>query len=251
MKTILDKNLLEDLYSKGISYKEIAEITGYSKNTVNGYLWRTKGKMKDPWKFKRNQIEISQEQKEILFGTLMGDGYVQRQCNHSYLGRINHCIAQKNYCEYLSDKLENLTSPVKDYFNKAKNGKTYHHCYFSLKNNYRLKEFYDLFYKNGKKDIPEDLSLLTPKAMAFWFMDDGYSSSKCTIGIATCSFSFEGLLRLKKYLFSKYGITVNITKEFKLYFPAESGRKFYSLVKDYIIPEMQYKFKDICVSKIL
>ena len=250
MRTILDKNLLENLYSKGISYKEIAEITGYSRNTVNGYFWRTKGKMEDPWKNKRNQIEILQEQKEILFGTLMGDGYIQKQCKNSYLGRINHCIAQKVYCEHLTNKLLNLVSPVKNYFNHA-NGKTYHHCYFSLKNNYKLKEFYDLFYKNGKKDVPEDLSLLTPKAMAFWFMDDGYSSSGCTIGIATCSFSLEGLLRLKEYLFSTYGITVKITKEFKLYFPAESGRKFYLLVKDFIIPEMQYKFKDICVSKIL
>lgn len=251
MKTILDKNLLEDLYSKGISYKEIAEITGYSKNTVNGYFWRTKGKMEDSCKFKRNQIEITQEQREILFGTLMGDGNIQKQCNHSYLGRINHSITQKTYCEYLANKLSNLTSIVKDYFNHAKNGKVYHHCYFSLKNNYNLKEFYDYFYKNGKKDVPEDLSLLTPKAMAFWFMDDGYSSSNCTIGIATCSFSLEGLLRLKEYLFLTYGITVKITKEFKLYFPAESGRKFYLLVKDFIIPEMQYKFKDICVSKIL
>ena len=56
---------------------------------------------------------------------------------------------------------------------------------------------------------------------------------------------------LHDMLVNKEISAVEITKEFKLYFPAESGRKFYLLVKDYVIPEMQYKFKDICVSKIL
>ena len=73
MRTILDKNLLENLYSKGVSYKETAEITGYSRNTVNGYFWRTKGKMEDPWKNKRNQIEILQEQKEEQFRASIKD----------------------------------------------------------------------------------------------------------------------------------------------------------------------------------
>ena len=33
------------------------------------------------------------------------------------------------------------------------------------------------------------------------------------------------------------------SKNLFLYFPAESGRKFCELIKDYIIPEMMYKFK--------
>ena len=98
---------------------------------------------------------------------------------------------------------------------------------------------------NNKKDVPNDLSLLTPRALAWWFMDDGTSSGKCSISIAACSFSLEGLLRLQKYLKSKYDISVTIQKDFKLYFHAESAIKFYNLVKDFIHEDMMYKFKFI------
>lgn len=251
MKIKLDYNLLEDLYSQDKSYKEIASITGYSENSVNGYFWRTKGKMTDSKKFRRNNIDINQEQKEILFGTLMGDGNIQKQYTNSYLGRFNHSIKQLDYCTYLQNKLSGITTNVKEYSVKNKNGKEYQCCYFSLKNNYQLKEFYDLFYINGKKDIPYDLNLLTPKAMAYWFMDDGSARSGCTISIATCSFSIEALIRIKQYLSDVYGLNVTINKEFKLDFSAESARKFYQLTKEYIIPEMMYKFKFINTAMLI
>lgn len=245
MRTKLNKDLLEDLYNQDKSYKEIAFITGYSVNSVNGYFWRTKGKMKNPGKFRRNEIEITQEQKEILFGTLMGDGNIQKQGVGSYLGRYNHSIKQLTYCKHIQNKLVGLTSEVTEYTIKSKKGKEYNCCRFQLKNNYKLKELYDMFYYNGKKDVPLNLELLTPKAMAYWFMDDGTASSGCSISIATCSFSLEGLIRLKNYLFDTYNLEVTIKKDFKLYFTAKSGRKFYSLTKQFIIPEMMYKFKFI------
>lgn len=240
----LDHTLLEELYSQGKSYKEITEITGYNKNSVCGYFYKTKGKMKDPRKYRRNKIPLTEIQKEILFGTLMGDGNIQKQKLNSYSGRFNHSIKQVEYLKHIKSELDNLTTDVRYFTSKTAN-KEYPSCYFSLKNNYELKPFYELFYQEKKRDVPKDLSLLTPRAMAYWFMDDGSASSGCTISIATNSFSLEGLLRLKKFLKKTYNIEVTITKEFRLYFPAESGRKFCELIKDYIIPEMMYKFKFI------
>lgn len=251
MKTKLDYNLLESLYSQNKSYKEIASITGYSKNSVNGYFWRTKGKMLDSRKFRRNNINISQSQKEILFGTLLGDGNIQKQHANSYSGRFNHSVKQLEYCRFLQNKLSEITTNVREYSVLNKNGKEYQCCYFSLRNNYQLKDFYNLFYIDGKKDIPYNLELLTPQAMAYWFMDDGSASSNCTISIATCSFSLEGLIRLKQYLLDTYELNTTINKEFKLYFSAESGRKFYQLVQEYIIPEMMYKFKFIKTAMLI
>ena len=34
-------------------------------------------------------------------------------------------------------------------------------------------------------------------------------------------------------------------KDFKIYFKAESARKFYDLTKEFVIPEMMYKFRFI------
>ena len=197
----LNTVLLEELYNKNNSYKEIIEITGYNRNSVNGYFHRTKGPMKDSRKFRRNSIEITDIQRQILFGTLMGDGNLQKQKIRSYSGRYNHSIKQLIYCEHIREKLGSLCSDVKFATSVGSNGKTYNSCYFILKNNLNLEYFYNMFYNNTKKDVPLDLSLLTPLAMAYWFMDDGTASGGCSISIATCSFSLEGLLKLKEYFY--------------------------------------------------
>ena len=249
MRKKLNHELIKKLVNEGKSYKEIINITGYNKSSVHGYCWKTFGKMQDKNKFRRQSIPISQEQKEILFGMMMGDGHIQKVIN-SYQGRINHSIKQLEYCRYNRSLIENLTYDVK--FNSTTNklypGKIYEKCYFCFKPNENLKEIHDLFYYNKKKDVPLDLSLLTPRAMAIWFMDDGTATGKCTISIATCSFSINGLIRLKNYLYEKYNIEVIINKDFKLYFKAESGRRFFHLIKNYMIEPMMYKFKYVNTS---
>ena len=241
MRTKINKELLNSLRQEGKTYQEIIEITGYNSNTIYGYYNRVFGKIDSQNKKPKQSITITQNQKEILFGILMGDSNLQ--CYKGiYLGRNNHSKKQLNYCKYKQSLLNNITYPVKETVIKVKD-KEYETCYFCFKSNTELKYFYDLFYINNKRDVPKDLSLLTPRAMAFWFMDDGSARSGYTISIATCSFSLDGLLRLQKFLLDKYKLETTITKEFKLDFKSESGRKFYNLVKEFIIPEMQYKFK--------
>lgn len=249
MNKKLDKKVLENLYLQDKSYKEIAEITGYNRNSVNGYFYRTKGKMEDSRKYRRNSIEISDEQKEIIFGTLLGDGNIQRQKTRSYSGRYNHSIKQEVYCYHILNKLSPLVSEMKYATVIGGNGKQYKTCYFYFKNNLNLEPFHQTFYKNGVKDVPKDLSLLTPLAMAYWFMDDGTASGGCSISIATCSFSLNGLLRLKNYLLERYGIEITIQKDFKIYFKSKSAIIFYELVQEYVIPEMMYKFKSLNIPK--
>lgn len=245
MKDRLNRQWIINLVNSGKSYKEVVEITGYKKNSVYGLCRKLFGKMEDRNMYRRQSIPITQEQKEFIFGTLLGDGSLQR-LGKSIMGRTNHSIKQENYCKFKQYKLKDLTYKIgysvhylKDY------DKEYNQCYFCFKPNTELLPLYKMFYKNGKKDIPEDLTLLTPKAMAWWFMDDGTASSRCSISIATCNFSLEGLLRLQKYLKDTYDISITIQKDFKIYFSAESAIKFYNLIKDYVLEDMMYKFRYI------
>ena len=242
----LDHELMERLYQEGKSYKEIANILGYSKNSVSGWGIKKHGKLLDRNKSRRQAIPITQEQKEFMFGTLMGDGNLQlfNKNNNTVFGRTNHCIEQESYCIHKEKILQPLVYQTK-YTVKKIGNKEYPSCYYCVRPNTNLLEMYYLFYKNGKKDVPEDLSLLTPRAMAWWFMDDGTASGRCSISIATCSFSLDGLLRLKDFLKKQYDIDITIQKDFKIYFSSKSAIKFYNLVKDYIIDDMLYKFKFI------
>lgn len=240
----LNHELIATLIAEGKSCKEVIEITGYNKNSVYGWCLRHYGKLEDVQKSRRQCLEITQDQKEYLFGTLLGDGNLVLSGKNKTTvgGRTNHSLTQIDYCIHKQKLLTPLTSKVSTTI-KQLNGKLYPQCYFCMKNNTSLLEMYHTFYKNGKKDVPLDLSLLTPKAMAWWFMDDGTSTGKCSISIATCSFSIEGLLRLQKYLKETYDLDIVIQKDFKIYFKAASAEKFYDLVKEYIIPSMIYKFK--------
>lgn len=244
----IDKELINRLLKENKSYKEIVEITGYNKNSVYVWCWKHCGKLEDKQKSRRQSIQLTEDQKEFLFGTLMGDGNLQlfNKNKTSVIGRTNHSIKQIQYCIYKQKLFDNLTYPVKETTKYLKTtNKEYKQCYFCFKPNTALLPIYNLFYTNGKKDVPKDLSLLTPKALALWFMDDGTASGNCSINIATCSFSLEGLLRLKKFLKDTYSLDTTIQKDFKLYFSAKSARKFFEIIKPYLIPEMLYKFKYI------
>jgi len=246
MNNKLNHALIESLVLEGKSYLEVCEITKYNKNSVYGWCLKRFGKLSDRNKIRRQVIEISQKQKEIIFGTLLGDGNL-RKVKNSYWGRTNHSLSQQEYCLFKQKELLELTYSVAYSDKKLKQfpNKTYKQCYFCFKPNENLKYFYNAFYYKEKKDIPLDLTLLTPLALAIWFMDDGTASSKCSISIATCSFSLEGLIRLKEFLKLKYDLDIIIQKDFKIYFTADSGKKFFKLVKPYILESMLYKFKHV------
>lgn len=231
-----------ELREKGYRYYEIAKELKVSINSVCCYFHKHYGKLDKVVSTWRGSIELTQEQKEVIFGTLMGDGNLRyNDSNISIFGRMNHCKKQFEYIKYKQQLLYNLTSEVRPYITKTKE-KEYNSYYFTFKSNMKLIFMYDLFYKNNVKHIPKDLSLLTPRAMAFWFMDDG-SVANPSIKIATCSFTLEDLKRLQDYLYLEYKLETSIFKGNRLYFKSESARRFKLLVKPFIIPEMMYKFK--------
>jgi len=230
------------LLKEGKKYYEIANILNVSKSSISTYFWRRFGKQPTRISLHRGNIPITQEQKEIIFGTLLGDGNLRfNNSKISVFGRMNHSIKQKEYIMYKRNLLKNLTSEVKPYISKTKNC-FYNSLYFTFKSNVQLNKFYYSFYKEGIKIIPEDLSLLTPRAMAIWFMDDGTASNP-SIRIATCSFTKEDLQRLCAYLFNTYKLNVTIHSENKLYFKAESARRFKQLILPYMTDSMMYKLK--------
>lgn len=253
-RTLIKIEDVKPLIEQGYSYQQIGEALGFKTVSIGFFCRRHFGKLQDSRQFVRRNIPYTHEQKEILFGTLLGDGGIYKRKNkvktcHTYFGRINHGINQIEYANYIRSFFSSeLISDLRKYLIKAsKLVKKDRWLYsFDFKDNYALKELYDMFYINGgKKDIPEDLSLLTPRAMAFWFMDDGSCCSKHSIVIATMSFSLSGLLRLQQYLLDTYNIKTIIRKDFTLYIMAESAPIFYNLIKPYMHESLIYKLRKV------
>jgi len=181
-------------------------------------------------------------QNEVLFGSLLGDASIYKyKKDKNPNGKIEHCSKQLKYLQFKKELLKDLSGDIKNVkridkrFNKERES-----CHFLIKANSNLFKLYNDFYESGKKKIPDDLSLLTPLAIAIWFMDDGYKEGK-SIGIATQSFTKEDVLRLINYLLVNYDIEFLRRVEGRIYLRKNSFEKFKKIVLEHMCESMKYK----------
>lgn len=139
----------------------------------------------------KNTLTLTQEQKEILIGSLLGDGFIifHRETKQPTYG---FCLAQTwyavDYVEHVYQIFKPFvgTPPKKNLIGGIKPDlpkpyeirfKTYIHNEF--------KYYYDLFYPKVKdsnkrlKRVPKNIGeLLTARYLGYWFMDDGTRGAK-------------------------------------------------------------------------
>ena len=195
-------------------------------------------------------IKLSDEQREILVGTLLGDGHLETQNKgRTFRLKVEHSINQKDYTDWLYEKFKNLTLTKPQVKEQKINGKLYQKYWFSSVSSSSLRFYAQQFYQNGKKVVPKFIAkLVTPLSLAVWFMDDGSLKSKFHRAriINTQCFSDQDLKRLQDMLEKKFAISTTLRnqKEGKqIYIPSTDIGKFVSIVKPYIHQKMEYKIK--------
>jgi hypothetical protein len=189
-------------------------------------------------------VEITVEQRDVVIGCILGDGYVYPN------GRlqIEHCFQQSDYVCWKYKQLSNLVSgPIAEcnrYDNRT--NRTYKSSRFYTK--ILFQEYRSLFYQDGKKHVPSNLEnlLRNPLALAVWFMDDGGKGGNSPKGmvINTSCFQINEQEILKDCLKVNFGIGTNIHKVgsgFQLYITANYADTFFQLISKSIIPSMLYK----------
>lgn len=182
---------------------------------------------------------LTQEQKSIILGSLLGDGYLRiiSGRRNAFL-EINHSFSEKDYVDWKYQKLKNLvkTPPKK---RKGNNGRIAYR--FFTRQHPELSELYRKFYKNKKKVIPE--LKLDPLIIAVWFMDDG---SKCGKDYyLNCQrFNLESQKRLLKMLREQFGILASLNRDkeyYRIRIRRQSQEKFKRLIEKYFPSLMKYK----------
>lgn len=148
------------------SYKEIAKEIGVTTNSIGRFCRKHYGLLGDRGKSTRQSINLTQKQTEILFGSLLGDMCLSRHTK-TYRGLVVHSVNQLRYTQYLHKELNNISRIIRFIKVKVKD-KIYDECQFTIRPNLRLEYLYTSFYSDfdGKKDVPYNLSLLTPLAIA-------------------------------------------------------------------------------------
>ena len=140
------------------------------------------------------------------------------------------------------EQTEDMTSPSVMYSarsNKLKSGNTL---------SVRDKKQKTVTYKRCKK-VPKLIhKWLTPRAIAYWYMDDGAQKwKKKSLGVRFCTDSFilSDIDRLSKVLRDKYSLKISIQKKgdfFRIYVTSHSFVVFKNLIYVFLIPSMMYKF---------
>lgn len=193
---------------------------------------------------------MNRQQKAVLVGIILGDAFLQKTGKQNARIRLEHSDKQKNYLiwkagffpEYFQGKLNELSrlNPVYK--------KVYNYVRWQSNSSPEIGKFQRIFYKNGKKIIPDSLKelLIDPLSLAVWFMDDGYLYQRDKIAYIYLAKhtgpEIEILLKTLKENFNLLPILkIKKTGSRVLIFSVEETKKFLKLIESYIVPEMKYK----------
>jgi LAGLIDADG DNA endonuclease family len=183
---------------------------------------------------------LAQFQRSVIIGSLLGDGHLRTFPGRSdALMEINHSFKQKEYVDWKYSVLADVSASPP----KARNGNQGRIAYrFHSKQLPELTGLHKLFYGNGKKAIPDGLTL-DPVMLAVWYMDDGSKCGKDNYYLNTQQYSLSNQERLKEML-RGMGLESALNNDkiyWRIRFLASSIQRFKEIILPHVIPSMLYK----------
>lgn len=227
-----------------LSENKIAEMFGVAGGTINYYRKKYDIQKIECWQRKCLPKTLSDSEKEVVLGYLLGDGHLGLNSKYAHL-RVSQCKQQKAFVDQLHSLLCRWAAykPVEDVYKNKKRDETYYTCRFDTVGHPVFHAMYLMCYPGGKKRITvEWLEKVGPLGLALWYQGDGSLHGETLPTFKTESFSKAEHQLLVGWFLDKFGITT-------YYRPIASGLnlcvkdsgKFRKLVEPYIIPEFSYK----------
>ena len=194
---------------------------------------------------KNPKIMLSEEQHNVIVGMLLGDGSLRNRGKNT-LFRVEHSERQRDYLFWVYNMFSEFTlSKPQRFVHKNHKYASYSFATFAHP---IFNYYYDLFYKDGRKQVNEIiLNQITPQGLAMWISDDGsYCNSIKDMILCTNSFSLEEHKLMQKYFLEKWGLRCSIRfrdgKYYYLTFYKKDTDRLIGLIKDHILVEsMRYK----------
>ena len=183
---------------------------------------------------------LTQFQKSVIVGCVLGDGHVRTfPGRKNALLEINHSFGQKEYVDWKYSVLGGFVASAP----KARKGNGRRVAYrFYTKQLPELTSLLHAFYGTGKKIIPRELQL-DPVALAVWYMDDGSRCGTSSFYLNTQQYDLRDQHVLMEKLREMHLETrLNRDKEYwRIRFLMSSVSRLHTLISPYLIPSMQYK----------
>jgi len=255
---------LYNLYcNKELSMKQVSEKLKIGKTTVRRRLKKYEIKTRSSPEGQKLRLQrdgkfggylkdkLTELQKELLIGTLLGDGtlYLGRRNTNARL-KIQHSEKDNNYLEYKYSILNSFVTGtvMRDVrFNKNMN-KNYSSRTFITVTHPEFTRFHKFFYRDGKKIVDDKiLKMVTPFGLAVWIMDDGYyNKQEHFIDLYTMNFTLEEHLLVKKWFKNKFKVIPSIeyhkqADKYYLRFNVFNTRRLVDIIRPHVISSMERK----------
>jgi len=268
-KIKLTKEQFNNSYKQGASLDEICKDFSVTREdlTCLRQLYAIKRKGATYINRIKTEVPLTQRQKDILYGSMMGDA----KRNHTRWNStvcFKHSDKQEKYLKWKFEEFKNISKRETLKFSKPNETREEYKgscgCWsFYTKANSDVEECINKFYKNSKKEINRDiLDNLSELSIAVWLMDDGttWFSHKTKVktgwdvapevSFCTDSFSKKSCENIVEWFKDRWGIKSHLRERgvrsdgemsYRVIINSISAYHFLSLIRPHIIPSMLYK----------
>jgi len=201
---------------------------------------------------RKKNLKLLGGQREVLIGVILGDGHLETQNKgRTYRLKIEQSVKHKDYVGHLFQIFKDwVNAPPKSRLRTGKGGTKTEMLGFQTYSHSAFRFYAGQFYAHGKKQIPKLINKwLTPRALAYWFMDDGsvkWRLSRAVI-LNTQGYREDEVKKLTLLLKAKFGLEAGMRKQkegFQICIYGKSLEKFVKLVGPHLIKEMWYKIPE-------
>jgi hypothetical protein len=192
------------------------------------------------------RMQLDAYQKAVVIGLILGDAHLEANWSKTnYRMGVRHSVDQEQYVQWLYEILKPLVLTPPQYYERTRS------TWFRTISHSELSEWQKIFYREGKKIIPETIAqyLSNPVTIAVWFMDDGNvvlrKGKVCGYHLNTQSFSENENKLLAEAMRDVYGIRCTLERNHRYYrlaiYHKWSRDAFVMLVRKHVLPSMAYK----------
>lgn len=201
-----------------------------------------------------DKIELTEEQKQVLYGALLGDGslILHKNCKNAI---FSYTSKSKQHVEYVSNSFKKYLSGenIKQYtYYDSRTNKEYSRYVMRTYTNKSFTDEHNKWYKNGIKTIPKNLKL-TPLICKIWYIGDGgicHSNRSEWIKLSTQCFSKEEqeeilLPQLSQFeaILMKADIGKNKQQQYYIYIPHRKEKEFLNYIGECPFDDYLYKWE--------
>jgi len=185
----------------------------------------------------------SDEQMQILLGTILGDAHLERPSD-TYVPHyeLTHAGSQISYLEFVRDQLV-----PKARIRKRKSSDSYSFRFTDVS----LLDLYQRFYNEGKKAVTKEvLSTLDEHGLAIWYMDDGYLAQSRYVELCTHGFTKEENNLIADFLNDEWQLEAKVYYQkprkksgggYFIHLSKFGSMRFLTLINNFVLKELRYK----------